>query len=65
MKTDHFDDRLRRNQNSLLMGFMDSKFRVGWATNFQPAAVRNILVFLAVGVLFPDKFQLNVTKDVT
>jgi hypothetical protein len=47
MKTDHLDDMLRRNQNSLLTVFMNPKFI---------AVVRDRLDFLAVGILFPEKF---------
>jgi len=47
LKTDHLDNMLRRNQNSLLTVFMNPKFR---------AVVRDRLAFLAVGVLFPEKF---------
>jgi len=43
MKTDHLDDMLRRNQNSLLTVFMNPKFR---------AVVRDRLAFPTVGVLF-------------
>jgi len=47
MKTDHLDDMLGRSQNSLLTVFVNSKFR---------AVLRDRLAFLAVGVLFPEKF---------
>jgi hypothetical protein len=60
----HLDNTLRQDCNVLLTVLMNPNWWVGWNTNLLPQShAWNFPAFRAVGILFAEKFQLNIGSE--